>query len=197
MTGGMMEGYWATGRPARDTTPRITVRTAMTMATIGRSMKKRVIGPLARRARPPEPCFAVTGVPGRRYCSPVTITFSPAFRPFVDHPEVAHARPRLDGADLRLAVGAHHRDTRCLPAARSPRAGGRGARPASRPARPRTLAYCPGRRMLWGLGKKPRRSGCPSSRPPRRSASTAFPGGGRRCRPRGSARGTGPRSVVA
>ena len=50
MMGGMMDGYCATGRPARATTPRITVRIAMTMATIGRSTKKRVTG----WPRPPE-----------------------------------------------------------------------------------------------------------------------------------------------
>ena len=44
MTGGMMDGYCAIGRPIMDTRPRITVRIAMTIATIGRSTKNRVMG---------------------------------------------------------------------------------------------------------------------------------------------------------
>ena len=102
----------------------------MTMATIGRSMKKRVIGWPRGRSGAPGASFAVTGVPARRYCSPLTITFSPAFRPFSMTQRSPHARPGLDGADLRLAVRAH--DRRHAIAAlqlRRPRAAGRASAP--------------------------------------------------------------------
>src|ERR1700759_289549 len=41
ISGGTMGGNCATGRPNMETKPRITIRMAMTMATIGRLMKKR------------------------------------------------------------------------------------------------------------------------------------------------------------
>jgi hypothetical protein len=44
MIGGTMSGYCATGRRCSITRPPITVRIAITIATIGRSMKKRAIG---------------------------------------------------------------------------------------------------------------------------------------------------------
>src|SRR5438552_16419115 len=40
MIGGAISGYWATGRRANDTTPRITNTIETTEAKIGRSMKK-------------------------------------------------------------------------------------------------------------------------------------------------------------
>ena len=49
MTGGMIDGYCAMGRPVIATRPRMTVRIAITIATMGRSTKKRVTGSLARR----------------------------------------------------------------------------------------------------------------------------------------------------
>src|SRR4026207_71617 len=58
MTGGMMDGYCAIGSPTRLTRPRITVSTEITMATIGRSTKNRLIASPGRRA----------GRRGRRAC---------------------------------------------------------------------------------------------------------------------------------
>src|SRR4029450_12081661 len=39
MVGGTISGYWATGRPYRNTAPMMMVMRAMTLAKIGRSMK--------------------------------------------------------------------------------------------------------------------------------------------------------------
>src|SRR6266545_7076619 len=49
--GGMMAGYCATGRPRMARRPAMTVMTAMTIATIGRPMKKRATSVAPPRAR--------------------------------------------------------------------------------------------------------------------------------------------------
>ena len=51
--GGVMSGYCSTGRPRALTRPKMTVTIAMTLAKIGRSMKKReIILPPRRPSRP-------------------------------------------------------------------------------------------------------------------------------------------------
>ena len=44
ISGGVISGYWATGRLESATPPTITVRMEITMATMGRRMKKFPIG---------------------------------------------------------------------------------------------------------------------------------------------------------
>ena len=79
----------------------------------------------------------------------------PAARPFVDDPEAADALSGLDRADLDLVVRTDDRRPGSCPAARSPRAAARGARPGARTSTARTFAYWPGRRTLPGFGKMP------------------------------------------
>ena len=91
----------------------------MTIATIGRRMKKlghgysapRRLAPAwaaagLRRPRSIGTVSASTFMPGRTFCSPSTMTRSPALRPDVDHPQRADALGRRDHALLDLVVRA-------------------------------------------------------------------------------------------
>src|SRR5258705_10283954 len=87
-----MSGYWATGRPIIATAPVMTMRMAITIATIGRPTKKRDI---AQRSAVDEPegdgaadaealsdaGTACTDIPGLMYARMETITLSPALTP--------------------------------------------------------------------------------------------------------------------
>src|SRR5688572_30188732 len=108
MTGGMMEGNWATGSPTMATRPRITVRTAITMATIGRSTKKRATSArraLVRRGRG----LRRHGHPRPHVLQPGHDHVLPELQALLDHPELPHPRAELDGAELRLPVGPDQR----------------------------------------------------------------------------------------
>src|SRR6185295_6343919 len=104
----MMEGNWATGSPVMATRPRITVRTAITMATIGRSTKKRTTSALLaldRRGR---------GIRRHRYpwsyvLQPGHDHVLPEFQARLDHPQLAHPCAELDRSELHLPVGPDHR----------------------------------------------------------------------------------------
>src|SRR5512138_3235331 len=106
MSGGVISGYWAMGGRVSDTAPTITVTMEITIATIGRRMKKLPIAHLP--VAPPgaavdagtEPVVAGAGaaavpgaggsagavaaftcIPSRTLVMPSTITFSPGFTP--------------------------------------------------------------------------------------------------------------------
>src|SRR6185369_6322717 len=114
-----MLGYWATGSPARATSPTMTVMMAMTMATIGRLMKKRYM------ALPPA-AFGCGARPGSRaggQAERPRLNRHPLFHllhTFGDHhlarlearldfPKRSHPLARLYHAQLHLVVGAQHR----------------------------------------------------------------------------------------
>src|SRR6202022_1698410 len=78
--GGTMFGYWATGRPATATSPKMTVRMAITIATIGRSTKNRTTSYGSPATG--ETGVARTVIPGRNRARSDTITLSPTFSPF-------------------------------------------------------------------------------------------------------------------
>ena len=93
-TGGAISGYWAIGRRRTATTPRMMNTTEMTLAKIGRSMKKceiRIAGCpqltriVAVEGAPPAStvtCCGVTLAPGRTRIRPLTMTVSLASSPF-------------------------------------------------------------------------------------------------------------------
>src|SRR6266850_3914252 len=84
--GGTISGNWANGRPLMAMKPTTTVIMAMTIATIGRLMKKVEImdktlsycGDLGEGATNG---FGLTTASGLTFCVPSTTTLSPAFNP--------------------------------------------------------------------------------------------------------------------
>src|SRR4030095_7381808 len=94
------------------TTPRITMRMEMTMATIGRLMKNRaMVGLLRSRARPRgrvrrQPDFLAGTYPVAALDDdPLT-----GLQPLCHRPERADPHVDLDRADVDRVVGADHRD---------------------------------------------------------------------------------------
>ena len=89
ISGGTMLGNCATGRLVIVTPPTITIRIAITIATIGRLMKNFDIAQFPS----PESCagLAVTRVPSLSFASPSTTTCSPGLRPSSINPH----RPEL------------------------------------------------------------------------------------------------------
>src|SRR3569833_3191563 len=95
IAGGAMGGYCATGRVATERPPASMITIAITQAKMGLSMKKLTTGAALLEVEPgvaPEATAGVAGVdcssgftvaPGLAYCSPSTMTRSPAFRPSV------------------------------------------------------------------------------------------------------------------
>src|ERR687887_1026263 len=102
-----MFGYSATGSCTIATTPRITMRMEMTMATIGRLMKNFDMVRLLRRARLGRQPDLLAGA------HPVaSLDHDPLARlqPLGHDPERAVARTELDGADVDGVVGFHDGD---------------------------------------------------------------------------------------
>src|SRR5215218_82247 len=97
--GGTIAGNWATGRPSSATIPPRTVTIAMTMATIGRRMKKRDMSVVLRRLR-----VHRGPVAHRRRVDDHPLA---RLQAFFDDPPIGDARTELDGAngDLVVAVG--------------------------------------------------------------------------------------------
>src|SRR6202035_2385808 len=122
MSGGTMSGYWAIGRPVIATKPRRTVRMEMTMATMGRSMKKRAMA--SPRSRSAGGGGMISGgacrFRGRLF---LRLHARPRFdarealdddalagrQARFDDPQGPHPLPRLHGADLGLVAGADDR----------------------------------------------------------------------------------------
>src|SRR5690349_19611744 len=94
--GGTIAGNWATGRPSSATIPPRTVTIAMTMATMGRRMKKRDMSVVLRRLR-------VDGGPvaHRRRVDDHPLT---RLQALFDDPAAADPRSELDVADRHLVV---------------------------------------------------------------------------------------------
>ncbi len=94
IVGGAMAGYCATGSVAIASAPASMMTIAMTQAKTGRSMKKRDM----RRLLPAAADAAATRAmpPGRTFCTPSTITRSPAVRPDV----TSHRSPMAREASM-------------------------------------------------------------------------------------------------
>src|SRR5512134_4029209 len=127
ISGGTMLGNWATGSPVMATMPTMTMRMAITIATIGRLMKNRAMPDLpllalggggrrgGRRGRRRRGAFRSglrRGDPdaGLDFLDPLDHDPLAGFHPVVEDPQGAdpfsgHDRPELDGV-----VCAHHRD---------------------------------------------------------------------------------------
>src|SRR5881397_2299762 len=106
-----MFGYSATGSCTIATTPRITMRMEITMATIGRSMKNLAIALLLRRAGPGGRARGHTHLLAGSH--PVAALHDDALaglEPLRDDPERADARVHLDRAHIDGVVGADHGD---------------------------------------------------------------------------------------
>src|SRR5262245_46880102 len=102
-----MFGYSATGSCTIATTPRMTMRIEITMATIGRLMKNFDMIRLLRRARLSRQADLLAGA------HPVAaFDDDPLSRlqPLGHDPERAEARTDLDGADVDGVVGFHDGD---------------------------------------------------------------------------------------
>src|SRR5260370_32158474 len=83
ISGGAMLGNWAIGRAVMVMAPMMTVRMAMTIATMGRLMKNLDIGfylPFASLDCA-ENGLGFTCAPGRTFCTPSPTTRSPGFNP--------------------------------------------------------------------------------------------------------------------
>ena len=88
ISGGTMSGYCEMGRFNIDTMPMTTVRMAMTMATIGRRMKKfesivrylAVAGVVSGEGGGGAGC-GDTGAPSLSFCRLLTMTRAPGWRP--------------------------------------------------------------------------------------------------------------------
>src|SRR5580692_2508985 len=101
-----MFGNWATGSVAIVITPTMTVRIAITIATIGRRMKKFAMLALLR-------FFVRRGIHQFAFFCLVLTSHHDAFfglQPGCDHPERAHSRPDFHATDLRAAIGADDSD---------------------------------------------------------------------------------------
>src|SRR3954471_21905679 len=97
--GGTIEGNWATGRSLSATRPPSTVTIAMTIATIGRRMKKRDMSVALRRPRVDRRAVANgRGVDDHAIAG---------LQPLLDDPSAADPRPELYGAhgDVVVALG--------------------------------------------------------------------------------------------
>src|SRR6185369_3620451 len=121
MIGGTMSGYCAIGSPVIATKPSRTVRIEMTMATMGRSMKKRDMASLPRRRLRRRRCRG--RLLRRRFRRIHRHARLDAGEPFhhhpvpgmetgLDHPLRAEPLAGLHGADLGLVVAPHHRHLR-------------------------------------------------------------------------------------
>src|SRR5450759_1151784 len=116
MSGGTMSGNCATGRPSIAMSPPRTVRIAMTIATMGRLMKKRAMASLPsaggqgrRGRRRRSRCGGIDGSDGRPRLhagEPFDDYALAGGKPAFDDPHAPDALGRLDGPDLRLVVGA-------------------------------------------------------------------------------------------
>src|SRR6202171_48082 len=113
-----MFGYWAAGSPERATNPRMTVRMARTIATIGRLTKKRTTLPLSEGASGRRrSARSVGGDRGgaHRHAGPQAREVGEDHlvaeaQPLLDDPEGVDLRPHLHHPDVDLAVGADHAD---------------------------------------------------------------------------------------
>src|SRR6478736_6822943 len=94
--GGTIDGNWATGRSLSATSPPSTVTIAMTIATIGRPMKKRDMSVGLRRLR-------VHGgaVANRRRVENYAVA---GLQPLFDDPPTADPRPELHGPHRHAVV---------------------------------------------------------------------------------------------
>src|SRR5260370_15339722 len=113
-----MLGYWAKGSRDTATKPKMTVRMAMTIATIGRLTKKRTTLPLSERGSGRRRSNRGVGGGGggaHRHAGPQPRQIRDDHlvadaQSFLDDPEAADLRPRLHHPDVDLAVGADHAD---------------------------------------------------------------------------------------
>src|SRR3982751_3229239 len=114
-----MSGYGPIGSPAMATSPSRTVRIAITIATIGRSMKKRaMVLPPSRRRRHGGGgrlgllrggLLRADGGTRLHLREPIDHDAVPGLQPRVDLPQLPHPYAGLDGPDLDLVVAPHDR----------------------------------------------------------------------------------------
>src|SRR5512140_3726142 len=118
-SGGTMSGNCSTGRPSMATRPPRTVRIAMTIATMGRLMKKRATaspprgrGERRRRRRSPggRRVDGRHGRPRLHARKPLHDDALAGGKAALDDPQVSDAFCRLDRPDLGLVVGADDGD---------------------------------------------------------------------------------------
>src|SRR5207253_10601035 len=106
--GGMIDGYCATGSVRIANRPATTVMIEMTIATIGRLMKKRAIPltlgrQLLGRHRRDRNALS-------HFLHPFGHDLLARRQPVLDHPQPADARSDLDRSDRHLVALAHDRD---------------------------------------------------------------------------------------
>src|SRR5580700_5140661 len=110
ISGGTMSGYCAVGSDSIATMPTITVRIAITMATIGRRMKNLDMSYLApvglevSIAACSEISCTLTCVPSRSFCTLLVITLVGA-KAACDNPIVSHLGTEGYIHDVRFVVG--------------------------------------------------------------------------------------------
>ena len=108
ISGGTMFGNCATGRVSIDTRPTITIRMAITIATMGRLMKNFDITGLLGSPAAEYPAWDSPCAPSRTFEVPSETTRSPGFRPLRNDPQLAHAIAHLHVADADFVVRSHH-----------------------------------------------------------------------------------------
>src|SRR5439155_875915 len=171
-----MFGYSATGSCTIATTPTITMRMEITIATMGRLMKNFAMAGVYFGAAGSDGALAASRIfwPWRTRSPPSTTTRSPGLSPSA----MTHSGPtRTSHFTVRTSTvsSALTTATCCVPCTSWTARCGTSSAPFRVSTTARTLAYWPGRSTLPGFGKTPRASTVPVVTSTWRSRAAARP----------------------